>query len=259
MTTPYSPAFYEQQCDISLSSAREVVPYLLSLLPIGSVCDVGCGSGTWLSVFRSGDVQDVLGLDGDYVPRDRLLIPQDCFVPTDLSKAPAAPDNGIQRRFDLAMSLEVAEHLPASAAGGFVRRLTSLSDIVFFSAALPGQGGTDHVNEQWPSYWIKLFADQGFQPIDCLRSRFWPNQKIDLCYRNNMLIFATPAAIARIPRLQALSQSCIGTTPDIVHPERYDMLMYHASKDNLYLSLVLRRLPGLIGRALVKRFRRQTP
>src|ERR1039458_216669 len=40
---------------------------------------IGCGDGTWLSVFRKLAVDDILGIDGDYVTRDLLQIPQDRF------------------------------------------------------------------------------------------------------------------------------------------------------------------------------------
>ena len=57
----------------------------------------------------------------------------------------------IDRRFDLALSLEVAEHLPPECGSEFVQTLTDLSSVILFSAAIPFQGGTDHLNEQWPS------------------------------------------------------------------------------------------------------------
>ncbi len=250
--TPYGSDFYEQQQEISLSSAREVVPYLLSILPVQSVCDPGCGVGTWLAAFRELGVEETLGIDGDYVSRDQLRIPADCFVPADLTED-WLPESVQERRFDLAISVGVAEHLPQSSARSFVRRLTQLSDLVLFSAALPKQGGTNHVNEQWPSYWIDIFADYGFQRIDCMRAPFWRNQRIDLCYRNNMFVFADSSALECFPKLGALSVSCRGTVADIVHPERYEMIVRYSDEERLYLSLVLRKLPHLVLRAVERK------
>jgi 2-polyprenyl-3-methyl-5-hydroxy-6-metoxy-1,4-benzoquinol methylase len=59
----------------------------------------------------------------------------------------------LEKEFDLVVSLEVAEHLPASAADQFVNTLVKHGKKILFSAAIPGQGGQDHLNEQWPDYW----------------------------------------------------------------------------------------------------------
>src|SRR6185436_10775009 len=93
------------------SSAQVIIPLVMELLPVQSVVDLGCGIGTWLSVFRERGACDFLGIDGDYVEIDQLEIPRECFWPHDLRQ----PLN-LERRFDLAVSLEVAEHLPAEAA-----------------------------------------------------------------------------------------------------------------------------------------------
>src|SRR5580704_15541831 len=103
---PYTDAFYVQQCDSSYRSAGCVVPIVLSLLPARSVIDVGCGVGTWTSKFLESGVPSVLGIDGDYVNRDLLRIPPECFAAFDLAKPIQ-----IDKRFDLAICLEVAEHL----------------------------------------------------------------------------------------------------------------------------------------------------
>ena len=144
----YDRKFYDEHRDDSLRSARVTVPIVLSLVAPSSIVDVGCGTGTWLTVFRENGIEDVVGIDGDYVPRDRLLIPADRFIARDLTK-PLLLD----RIFDLAVSVEVAEHLPASAADQFVRSLCSLAPSVLFSAAVPGQFGVRHLNPQWPWYW----------------------------------------------------------------------------------------------------------
>src|SRR5205823_14322324 len=134
--------------NLTYSSAREVVPLILQLMPVISVCDVGCGDGTWLRVFRDEGVTDVVGIDGEYMTKDLLQVPLANFQPMYLRQ-----QISVQRSFDLAISLEVAEHLPESRATTFIKDLTRLAPVVLFSAAIPGQGGRDHVNEQWQTYW----------------------------------------------------------------------------------------------------------
>src|SRR3984893_18523768 len=118
MNTPYSPDFYATQQAGSIASADIVVPHVLSLFPVSSVLDVGCGVGGWLKEFERHGVSDYLGVDGDYVPRDFLKIPANRFRPLDLQNLTA-----LDRRFDLACSLEVAEHLPEDSAKSFVAAL----------------------------------------------------------------------------------------------------------------------------------------
>src|SRR5262249_19742748 len=136
----------------SLRSAERVVPLVVSLIRPKSAVDVGCGTGAWLSVFHKFGAERILGIDGNYVDRSRLLIPHDRFVGGDVTR----PLN-ISERFDVVLSVEVAEHVPADRAGDYLDNLTSLGDVIVFSAAIPNQGGISHVNEQWPDYWRALF------------------------------------------------------------------------------------------------------
>ena len=95
----------------------------------------------------------------------------------------------IDRRFDLALSLEVAEHLPPECGSEFVQTLTDLSSVILFSAAIPFQGGTDHLNEQWPEYWADRFDARGYVPIDCIRRRIWRNEDVEWWYAQNLMFF----------------------------------------------------------------------
>jgi SAM-dependent methyltransferase len=150
-----------------------------------SIVDIGCGTGHWLAEARALGVADTLGIDGPWVDKARLEIPGENFAARDLG-APLR----LERRFDLALSLEVAEHLPASAAGTFVESLCDAAEVVVFSAAIPGQGGRRHINEQWPEYWAKLFQEFEYDCFDCLRPRIWQNPRVAWYYAQNSLIFA---------------------------------------------------------------------
>lgn len=143
----YNEGFFQYLQEGSKRSAEQIVPILLELIQPQSVIDVGCGTGTWLSVFCEHGIEDIWGVDGDYVQEEALEIPKDRFLSHDLTK-PLALD----RKFDLAISLEVAEHLPCDSAEAFVDSLTQLAPVILFSAAIPFQGGVGHVNEQWQEY-----------------------------------------------------------------------------------------------------------
>jgi len=179
----YNPKFYRELASAQ-ESAREILPLVLNAVKPASVIDIGCGTGNWLVMAQELGVHDVLGIDGPWV-KAQLAIPPDKFVEHDLS-APLKLD----RRFDLALSLEVAEHLPASAAQIFVQSLCDAADVVLFSAAIPGQGGRRHVNEQWPAYWAELFADFQYECYDFLRPKIWNNPRVTWHYAQNSLIFA---------------------------------------------------------------------
>ena len=183
-TTLYTSAFYNGQSAGSVSSATVMVPMFAALNQPSSVLDVGCGVGGWVAMWLDSGV-DAIGVDGDYVPRDQLRVPADRFIDHDLAARWAG------RRFDLVTCLEVAEHLPTEAAGTLVGSLCRHADVIVFSAAIPGQGGTGHVNERWLSFWTELFATHGYRPYDLLRGRLWWDERCEWWYRQNVIVFAT--------------------------------------------------------------------
>jgi SAM-dependent methyltransferase len=185
--TVYDETFYQSQQDGSVRSAEIVVPIVLSLFPCHSVVDFGCGVGGWLREFERQGVSDYLGIDGDYVSRHLFKIPADRFRPTDLRDV-----SDLGRGFDLACSLEVAEHLPEDRARSFVAALVKAAPVVLFSAAIPFQDGTGHLNEQWQSYWAKLFGEHGYVTLDCIRPVSHSDSRVRWWYRQNILVFCLP-------------------------------------------------------------------
>jgi hypothetical protein len=180
----YGSHFFKEQSGGSFEAASVIVPLILRLFKVNSVVDVGCGVGGWLHEFATNGVGDYLGIDGDYVPRDQLRIPSERFKPMDLR---AITDVG--RKFDLACSLEVAEHLPESSADDFVSALVATAPVVLFSAAVKGQGGRNHLNEQWQSYWAKRFSSHGYVAFDCVRPQIYHDRRILPWYRQNPLVY----------------------------------------------------------------------
>ena len=168
----------------SYKSANVVVPILIELFNPKSVVDVGCGMGTWLKSFLEHGVKDILGFDGNYINKANLFIPNENFQEKDLSSTIR-----INKKFDMVISLEVAEHLPPEAADIFIDTITELGPIVYFSAGVPFQGGTDHKNERWQSYWAIKFNERNFLPFDIIRPLIWDNDDVQTCYAQNGIIY----------------------------------------------------------------------
>ncbi len=188
----YTPEFYRELASVR-QSADEILPLVLDLLHPTSIVDIGCGAGHWLASAVQFGVKDVLGVDGSWALNAELAIPAEKFIARDL-RVPLS----LGRKFDLALSLEVAEHLPASHARKLVRSLCQAADVVLFSAAIPGQGGRHHVNEQWPSYWALIFQEFEYECYDLMRPRIWDSPKIAWYYAQNILIFAREGFLQRL-------------------------------------------------------------
>ncbi|MFC1715271.1 class I SAM-dependent methyltransferase [Candidatus Poribacteria bacterium] len=213
---PFTEHYYENLREGSRRSAREIIPLILELIQPQSVIDIGCGIGTWLSVFRQLGVEDVFGIDGDYVDREMLEIPVEWFSTFDL-KRPLQLD----RQFDLVLSLEVAQHIPKESAEIFVESLTKLGPIIVFSAAIPFQGGKKHVNEQWPDYWTEHFRKKGYIAIDCIRKRIWQNENVEWWYAQNMFVFVRCDDLRNYPLLKEKFEETDFCQLSVVHPEKY--------------------------------------
>jgi SAM-dependent methyltransferase len=245
----YTSEFFNTIRDGSRRSAHVIAPMVLRLVQPKSIVDVGCGDGTWLSVFREMGVSDVFGLDGDYLDRRQLQIPQDQFRATDLSSP-----FGLSRSFDLAISLEVAEHLPPQSAEGFVGSLTQLAPVVLFSAAIPGQGGTQHLNEQWPDYWVTLFKAHNYLPIDCIRGMVWGNRQVEWYYAQNVLCFAKADRLREDSELRRAYEKTNLQQLALVHPERFLQPFRCGMRDALRLlaqaalNAARKRIPVLPGK-----------
>ncbi len=179
----YDSIFYANLQEGARRSARRVLPLVFDRMQPGTVVDFGCGSAGWLAEAEALGAMS-FGLDGPWVPLEALEIAVDRFQVADLSKPV-----DLSRSFDLALCLEVAEHLPAESAAILVDTLTRHAPAILFSAAVPGQGGTDHVNEAWPQTWCDLFADAGFDCLDVLRKEIWNDPLIEPWYRQNLLLF----------------------------------------------------------------------
>lgn len=209
------------------TAASQVVPLIIEHFKPKSILDVGCGIGTWLSVFKENGVQDVTGIDGEYVDRHLLKehVNLQHFIPKDLSKS-----FNLERKFDLVISFEVAEHLPASSARIFVQSLCRHSETILFSAAIPHQGGQNHLNEQWPAYWMELFKDAGYDCYDGFRKLIWDNKEVDWWYKQNIFLFSKLQYPAFYKAQKMMS---------VTHPDNYLQkveAIKHLQDQNYYLQ-----------------------
>lgn len=187
----YDAAFYANQKAGSLKSAEIVLGALKAVLgKVESAVDIGCGAGGWLKTLETVfPGAEIFGVDHPDAPASEMFIAPDSFSGRDLS----APID-LARQFDLVISLEVAEHIDPAKADIFVDTLTRHGDRILFSAATPRQGGTGHVNEQWPSYWAEKFADRGFKRVDIIRPLIWDEDDVASWYKQNMILYVRDGA-----------------------------------------------------------------
>lgn len=218
MNYSYDATFYKYINRGAIRSAEIMLSRLLQALKITSVVDFGCGQGAWLSVWQRLASADVLGVDGDYVNRDALLIDKPAFKPWDLTKP-----LGCERRFDFCQSLEVAEHLPDAAADTFVKTLVDHADLVMFSAAVPGQGGENHINEQHYEYWRAKFRRHDYLPADFLRPFIAGNSEVEAWYRYNTLLYVKASTVPALPSALTATLVVDGLAIADVAPLHYRM------------------------------------
>ena len=216
--TRYGQDFYSSQIYGSLQSAQVYLYHLFSIWGVPeSVADLGCGRGAWLATCRDLGVKRVVGFDGEWNSQKDMLDPSIEFYPTNLEKAISLTDP-----FDLAISLEVAEHLQPASSDTFVESLCRLSGAVLFGAAFLGQPGVNHINTRFHSFWAGKFFDRGYLLFDLFRPTFWNDTRVEPCYRQNTFLYVTPGHSL----YQALVNSGYacdreGRFIDCVHPAVY--------------------------------------
>jgi SAM-dependent methyltransferase len=194
----------------SLNGPRNALPLLLHERSVGSLLDVGCGTGTWLRAAMDAGIKQVRGIDG-IAAKEGFHAPHSLFKQVNFEEP-----FDLGQKFDLAICLEVAEHLPEVVAECFIQSVCRHADDILFSAACPGQPGQHHVNCQWPEYWQTLFNKFGFVCQDSVRWRIWSNSEIEVWYRQNIFeAKRDPDFAGREPRL-----------PGVIHPESLEGMTF---------------------------------
>lgn len=216
MDAKYTKEYYQKHLAGALSSANIILNVLSAFYKPSTVIDFGCGSGAWLKIAKDIFDSKVLGVDQHgFFDTDMLILPNEY-----LSHNLEMPLH-IGRKFDLAISVEVAEHIGEESADTFIGSLCNHSDVVLFSAALPMQGGTGHINEKPCSYWVKKFAQYDYYAIDCLRPQIWDNIDVEVWYKNNSILFVSQQKKSELVR--KIPQ--IDYPLDVIHPEMLDRIV----------------------------------
>ena len=196
----YSEKFYSSVDLRASNTAKVVFKTLKSYIHVDSIVDAGCGSGAWVRTAIEGGVTRAYGLDllssltliagninfEKILTNGMLILKERDFVKDSQSKLPSA---------DLAICLEVVEHLPPNIATSLVAKLAEASKFVVFSAAQPGQGGTYHINERPIEYWVEEFAKHNFEPFDPFREILNKSKDVPRFYALNMLLFVSKEAL----------------------------------------------------------------
>lgn len=196
----------------NLNVPKEIVQEILKHFTPKLVIDIWCGTGSFVKTFQNNGIIAV-GVDWKRVDRKSLFIDESDFIEKDLEEY-----NNFDHKYDLAISLEVAEHISEKSAENFVKTLVSCSDYIIFSAAIPLQWGQNHINEQSPEYWEKLFNKYWYEFHDVWRHIFWDNKDIFWWYKQNMFLI--------VRKWVSLPRTLIEKPPRyIVHPELYHQKM----------------------------------
>lgn len=212
----YDEFYYKKHEQGSYQSAFQILNYIKSFYDFHSAIDFGCGMGTWCKALNNLGIKKFLGIDKHPYTHAYMLIPTENYMQFNLQNPLS-----LNPKFDIAISVEVAEHIEPEYSDIFVKNLCFCSDIILFSAAILHQGGTGHINEQLCTYWEHIFNRHGYKAVDCLRPFFWNNEQIEIWYRNNCILYVEEHSYEKF-----LEQAPHNLYPlDIVHPQMLNRIL----------------------------------
>jgi SAM-dependent methyltransferase len=216
--------------------------------PPGTLLDVGCGTGTWLRAALDLGVKNIYGIDGIEVAEDYLLVPRRCIQVKDLSRRVY-----LDRKFDVVLCMEVAEHMPADGAPRLIETLVAHSDMILFSAAAPGQQGQHHVNCQWPRYWQELFNAHGYVCDDGFRWEIWDLDDIEPWYRQNVFTARhAPGLAGKEPRITAVRHPEMAGVSEEQRIDLIRQIERGSQRISWYFALLPRALTAKLARKLAR-------
>lgn len=234
----YDFSWHQKHSAKTDASAKAALSIIREVCDAKSVLDIGCGDGIWLRNALDLGFEEVRGVDGPWTDVEALRIPPSAFTMHDLEKS-----IDLARRFDIAISLEVAEHISRDSAHVMVDNLVRHSDVVIFGAAIPYQGGFRHINEMWQSWWADLFAERGYRHFDVIRPQIWHRGDVHFWYKQNILVYVNRNSRDRLDMFDSyVTNRSLSAYPlDIVHPEKYEAA---ASYKEIAFKPLMRELPS---------------
>ena len=231
--TKYDQNFYDKIVKESYSSAQVILKKLFNLYKPNTVIDVGAGSGSWsVSALELGATK-VIALDGS---EHSGHLGEQAGITTHVVDFESHGALSSFETGDLLVCLEVAEHLSKNRAASFVSELCNQAPVVLFSAAIPYQGGTGHVNENWPEYWHQLFSKYGFRCFDNLRESVWGDPEVAWWYQQNTMLFVNPEKSPEICEHLKEFEVKKGEVLTKIHPEQF-LVAVHRNNDTVNNNL----------------------
>lgn len=229
----YSDEYFDGWAEDSFKSAKGLLEILYKLYSAQSVADFGCGRGAWLTTCEMLGSRVLHGYDGPWVKKEKLYSNNIEFFPVNFEEK-VVP----RRRYDLAISVEVAEHISDKNADNFINMMNDASDVIIFGAAAKGQGGENHINEHWQSYWIGKFKKKGYICFDIFRSVLWKNSDVDWWYKQNTFLFVKENTLSGDFSMGKL-RSMESVIYDIVHPDsfEYRLNLFNVQREDVYIRL----------------------
>jgi len=232
---------FDYTIEQSFKAAQKIVPIIVNLIGIPeSIVDLGGGAGSWLKAFQNVGTKKVYCIDHVSVLSEYLLISKDDFIACDLNKEFPSPIKS-----DLAISTEFAEHIDKSKSQTIVDFLTKSSSIILFSAAIPGQRGPGHINEQRPAFWRELYEERGYEMFDVIRPKIIFDESIPVWFRQNLYLYVDKSIIDRIN---------LATSKNLFIPHDFEIVHTENLNEKMKISEILIELIPSFSRAVKYRF-----
>lgn len=180
----YDNFFYKQHELGAIKSAKRYAEICTRYYRPKSVIDIGCGRGAWLTAFKQTGATRLTGVDGSWNSQNDMMDQSIEFHARNLDQS-----IDFDGQYDLAICVEVAEHLGKSKSYQLVEELVKLAPVIIFGAAFIRQGGQGHINEDYHHNWANLFAVLNFDVFDLFRAEVWEDDNVSWWYQQNTFLY----------------------------------------------------------------------
>lgn len=224
------------------ANAHKVLKPVFNILGVpASLLDIGGGAGSWCATAKDLGVQRVCLVDA--CPPNQVIpeLSHDEQVQANLEAG--IPNMG---RFDLAICIEVIEHLTDDAANRLIGQMASCTNFVLFSAAIPGQGGIGHISERFHDYWHAKFSLFQFETYDVVRPMLISSSDIASIHRQNLFLYAKKGCAHSLADLPQICEDM-----ELIRAEHLKSLY---NKEPIDLRTALGAIPNALTRTIKRRF-----